>query len=331
MLAPAALAQTWVLTPSKSTASLRGTSVVTATEAWASGTGGTCLHTIDGGESWIQTPVAGASKVDFRGVVGLGSNSALLMASGEGAQSAVYRTGDGGGTWSLLFADPDPKGFFDTLVTTNDGTGMLLGDPVNGAFTLFRWNLKQPRPQRITLPPAFPGEGAFAASNTAMAVRGAHVWFGTGGKSGARVFRSSDGGKSWSIARTALGGGDGAGIFSLAFRDEQHGIAVGGDYTKPNERAHSIAVTTDGGATWTEPADSKPRGYRSGVAWLPDHRIWITVGPSGSEWSRDDGQHWTPFDDGPFHAIGVGPGDLAYATGPNGRIGKLMWTATSHL
>jgi hypothetical protein len=48
-----------------------------------------------------------------------------------------------------------------------------------------------------------------------------------------------------------------AGIFSLAFRNGQIGVAVGGDYKQPNESTRTAAYSTDGGAHWLL-AESSP-------------------------------------------------------------------------
>ena len=64
------------------------------------------------------------------------------------------------------------------------------------------------------------------------------AWFGTGGLGGGRVFHSEDGGQTWSVAKTPIRHDSAsAGIFSLAFSDALHGVAVGGDYMKPDESA----------------------------------------------------------------------------------------------
>jgi hypothetical protein len=89
--------------------------------------------------------------------------------------------------------------------------------------------------------------------------------------------------------------------------------------------AGNVAVTSDGGGTWVEPAGAHPNGYRSAVAFLAGRRVWIAVGTSGSDISRDDGQSWKAFDSGPYNAIGSAGGDVVWAVGPGGRIGKLQF------
>ena len=114
--------------------------------------------------------------------------------------------------------------------------------------------------QKMKGPSANKDEGAFAASGTCVFTRGTReAWFGTGGIGGARVFHSEDSGQTWSVAKTPIRHDSAsAGIFSLAFSDALHGIAVGGDYMKPDESAGTIAITVDGGKTWTRSGDPRP-------------------------------------------------------------------------
>jgi photosystem II stability/assembly factor-like uncharacterized protein len=118
------------------------------------------------------------------------------------------------------------------------------------------------------------GEGAFAASNTCIAiVRSAsdsNAWFATGGKT-ARVFHSADRGHSWEVFDTPrVHGADSAGIFSIAFRDARHGVIAGGDYKRPKDDGPNLAVTEDGGKTWTL-SGLHPLAYFSAVAY--DRRV----------------------------------------------------------
>jgi photosystem II stability/assembly factor-like uncharacterized protein len=113
------------------------------------------------------------------------------------------------------------------------------------------------------------------------------------------------------------GGTDSSGVFSLAFRDLKHGLAVGGDYTKPDASVGTAAWTADGGRHWTA-ASKPPHGYRSAVAWYADTKAWIAAGTNGSDISRDDGKTWQRLDDGNWNAL-----SLPYIVGPGGRIGRL--------
>ena len=99
-------------------------------------------------------------------------------------------------------------------------------------------------------------------------------------------------------------GGESSGIFSLAFRDATHGVAVGGDYKQPERRDGTAAFTSDGGVTWTA-ASEPPAGYRSAVAWDEMLRAWVAVGPTGSDISYDDGKMWKQFDKAGWNALSL--------------------------
>src|SRR5665213_3334883 len=190
-VATAASAQ-WDIQESGTKASLRGIHSLGKGIAWASGTDGTVLRTEDGGYLWQHCTVPpGAEKPDFRGVQGFDENTALVMSSGKGDLSRLYKTTDGCQTWKLVFTNPDKEGFWDalqfyqgktfeaahngkdgTLIQTPSRTdGMLIGDPVNEAFAIFstrdggstwhRWGANAGTRKAN----AYPLESLFAASN----------------------------------------------------------------------------------------------------------------------------------------------------------------------
>src|SRR5215831_461743 len=100
-LALAACAQSWQPQQSNSTASLRGLCAVDSRVVWASGTGGTYLRTTDGGATWQARTVLGAESLDFRDIQAFDARTAYLLSIGPGQQSRIYKTVDGGATWSL--------------------------------------------------------------------------------------------------------------------------------------------------------------------------------------------------------------------------------------
>ncbi len=303
-------------------------SAVNAAVVWASGAGGACLRTTDGGANWRAAQVPGAEALDFRGIRAINSRTVYLLSSGSGDQARIYKTTDGGSHWALQFTNPDPKGFFDAMAFWDARHGIVLGDPVDSQFAILTTGDGGRHWQRQHTPPALPHEGAFAASNTCLFVRGKReAWFGTGGPGSARVFHSRDRGRTWTVAAAPVrNDGASAGIFSLAFSDSLHGIAVGGDYAKDRENRQNIAVTEDGGRTWTAPAGPGPQGFRSAVAYLPDGKMWLATGTSGSDVSTDNGKTWKLFDSGAYHAVSFvsilrnNRGAAGWAVGPRGRI-----------
>lgn len=175
------------------------------------------------------------------------------------------------------------------------------------------------------MPPALEGEFAFAASGTCLVTADQAAWFATGGGSAARVFRTDDRGRTWQAVTAPVPSGPSAGIYSLAFRDSQHGIALGGDFATPTSAPDGAAVSGDGGQTWAT-ASKQPGEYRSGSAWAPQFGwIALAVGPTGSDISYDGGSQWQRFDAGSFDAVNCAEGGACWASGEQGRIARLAW------
>src|SRR5580698_7080098 len=115
---------------SHTTEGLRGVSAVSRAVAWASGTYGTYLRTIDAGRTWTPAQVPDTATLDFRAVVAFSADEAFLMSAGPGEQSRIYHTSDGGKNWQLKFTNSNPKGFFDSMVFWDAKRGVVLGDPI---------------------------------------------------------------------------------------------------------------------------------------------------------------------------------------------------------
>lgn len=319
----------WESQTSGTTVRLRGVSAVNQSIAWASGEHGTYTRTVDGGKTWITNHVPGAEALDFRDVDAFSRDTAYLLAIGEGEKSRIYKTTDGGLNWTLQFKNSRPTAFFDAMAFWDSEHGIAVSDPVDGRFVIITtidggatWKEMPTK----GMPLALEGEGAFAASGTCIAVQGKRdVWFGTGGPNGARVFRSQDGGRNWTVTTTPLTSGKTAGIFSVLFQDSRHGVIVGGDYTKEHEVGNNVAWTSDGGKSWQLAETKRPNGYRSGVALAHDSkgRNLIAVGPSGSDFSVSDGKSWRILGEEGFHSVSFAPrSNVGWAVGESGRIAK---------
>jgi photosystem II stability/assembly factor-like uncharacterized protein len=241
--------------------------------------------------------------------------------------------------------DRRPEIFLDAMAFWDDNHGMAFGDPIDGRLVILKthdgsrtWSAaaREQRPQTL------PGEAGFAASGTCLCLQGDRVFIGLGGDHAdvlsdtaatarpprARILMSPDRGRSWQVAETPLRAGAASGIFSIAFADERHGVAVGGTYDDPADKTGNICITADGGRSWVRPA-SPPRGYRSCVvvvrreAWARRPRL-LAIGKTGSDYSTDLGQTWKPLDNEGFYAVDCsGDGETVVAVGAEGRIGIL--------
>jgi photosystem II stability/assembly factor-like uncharacterized protein len=338
----------WELTPTGSAARLRGLSALSEKLAWASGSAGTVLRTTNRGATWQSVGPPGTQNLEFRDIEAFDRETALILSIGNGPNSRIYRTTNAGRTWSLVFLNEDPNAFYDCMTFFDRRHGLALSDPVDGRFRILAtrdggrsWHVVN-----ADMPPALPGEFAFAASGQCIVSTGdiprghrgddhddddddddddrggRQAWFATGGNAIARVFRTRDGGKSWKVANTPVRSGPTAGIFALAFRDTENGLAVGGDFLAPTVAPDHMALTGDGGRSWRLVTQA-PNEYRSGAHWVDD-RSAIVVGPSGSDASFDRGRSWQGFDEGSFDTVDCVKGGACWASGEQGRVAYLV-------
>lgn len=292
---------------------------------WTSGSNGVILKSLDEGKTWQRLRVKDSDSLDFRGMVAFSEKTAYVVSSGDGDKSGVYKTADGGETWELQYTDNRKEFFLDSLACLSEKECLALGDPINGKFLLLKtsdgehWN---PLPAN-NMPPALPGEGAFAASNSCLVFSSEkEIFFGTGGPA-ARVFHSADGGLTWTVARTPLvQGNPWSGIFSLGFDEDSRLIVLGGDYKEPDYAERVAATSLDNGKTW-QLAARQPGGFRSGIAHL-DHGRMVAVGPNGEDVTNDSGVHWKHTDSLNLNAVAILDIGTGWAVGPHGTIARFV-------
>jgi len=320
----------WEIQNSGTNASFRGLSVISETTAWASGSNGTIVRTIDGGKSWQTDNISGAASLDFRDIEAFDENTAIVISAGRPAK--IYKTIDGGKNWVEKYSNDSEGIFFNSMVFWDEKNGIAVGDPIDGNFTIITTNDSGENWSQVpskNIPQALAKEANFAASGTCIAMQGKDkAWFGTGG-SVARVFYSSDRGRNWNVSNTpVISDSASMGIFSLAFFDEKNGIVVGGDYKNPAGKARNAAITKDGGITWTLIDEGvQPYGYRSCVAYVPNTsgRKLLAVGITGTDVSFDSGHTWANIDTVGYHSIGFPSFDaVGWAVGTEGRVAKLI-------
>jgi len=313
---------------SGSTAELRGIAVRDATHAWATGAGGAVLRTRDG-KTWEKVAIPDGGDLDYRDVAALTDEVVVLLACGPGGKSRVYRSTDAGKTWKLVHTNPDADGFYDAFAFWDDKNGILVGDPVKGNFQILltsdggaTWTLQPPG----TFPPAFKGEGLFAASGTCLIALPStkRAWFVTGGARVSRVFQTLDGGHYWNSFVTPLAAGNpSSGLFSVAFLDEMRGVVVGGDYKDPKKVGLNAARCDDGGRKWT-PAPISAAGFYSAVVAVGGGKDrLVAVGPVGIAVSDDAGKSWIQVDATPLNAAAFAGPDAGWAVGTKGTIVRL--------
>ncbi len=207
--------------------------------------------------------------------------------------------------------------FLDGMDILPSGKGFLMGDPVDGYFTLYKtndfglhWSEISPKL------PAENGEAGFAASgSTVRCLNDSTFAFVSGGMK-SRFFKTSNAGKTWQITELNYPKSNGSGPFSLCFINEKEAVIVGGEYTQPTNSDNTSFYTFDGGLTWL-PSEKPTLGYRSCVIFCEGNLY--ACGTTGIDISTDLGKNWESFVEGNYFAMHERNG-IIYASIPRGKI-----------
>lgn len=260
---------------------------------------------------------------EFRATGHTATDFFLLSA---GSPALLYKTGDQG-SMELVYKDEDPAVFYDSMAFWDDLNGIAAGDAMEGCLSILitrdgghSWE-KVPCEE---LPPALPGEGAFAASNTNIAIAGASCWIVT---SRGRFLYSPDKGQQWELLETPLEpSSETQGLYSVDFYDAMQGYAIGGDYTRPGANSENKLATDDGGRTWAFKASGAFPGYMSCVQYVPgrDGKDLVAVGFKGIAYSDDRGANWKQLSETGFYSLRFVDDSTAIASGKD-RIARLRF------
>lgn len=231
-------------------------------------------------------------------------------------------------TTKIVYTEQHEKVFYDCIKFFNNGKdGIAVGDPTSDCPSIIITSDGGNTWKKIPcsdLPTFKEGEAFFAASNTNIEIVNNTVWIASGGTK-ARILKSTNKGKTWTIHNTPIIQGDGPqGIYSIDFLDEQNGIAIGGNYAKPKDNSKNKAVTTNGGETWQIIADNKNPEYKSCVQYVPNTqgKEVFAVGKTGISFSNNKGKTWTQVSDKPFYTIQFVNKNTAWLAG-NETIAKM--------
>ena len=131
---------------------------------------------------------------------------------------------------------------------------------------------------------------------------------------------------TWNVYETPIiQGTNSQGIYSVDFADENNGIVIGGDYSKPNENFKNKAITSDGGKSWTLVADGERPNYKSCVQYVPNTngKEVFAVGKTGVSYSNNGGISWKEISNEAYYTIQFVNNNTAWLSG-NNKIGKLI-------
>jgi len=241
----------------------------------------------------LRTLILESPSGEFRSVITTGNTTIGMVA------------GDNGEIWSTTATRPflavDKKTLFFDDMDRYGNSVAVLGDPVNGEFSLFLFDLSAGKLQTLNAPKSIKDEACYAASGTTVLHPSAStILFISGGSNAARFHRTDDLGKTWTSVDLPMRQGEGCGPFSIHFTDREHALIVGGCYTSPNEGTKTSLYSTDGGKSWNV-SETATRGYRSCVTG--NRKRQFACGTNGIDISTDGGKNWKAFDSGNYCAL----------------------------
>lgn len=272
---------------------------------WAVGVLGQVLATSDGGRTWVEQDAG--TDIDLSEVVALDGNSAIVAGVGRGHSDVmvsllphtIRRTDDGGSTWREVHL---PGGY-------RVGAIDVLDDAAHGWVSGLRCPSEEGSPcdpvQQAVLRTTDGGATWIVVNDddrrrwfTGMQFKTPDVGWATGyecedetGVCTAKLFRTSDGGRTWSLVR----GDADPGVNAVVAFDARSALVVETACVR-EECNHTLLETRDGGHTWAL-AGGPERGYGSEL--LAFHGR--TNGIWGDRWTAD-GRTWNPRVDFPVTA-----------------------------
>lgn len=308
VVAISAMAQ-WVQQASGFTAPSRGIQYMHALNeqvVWASaydgsGSGATInefTRTTNGGTTWIPGQVMGGNTYGIGNICAISGQIAYVaIYRGSGNQDnncGVYKTTDGGATWTQLpGALQGAASFANNVWFWNEMEGMCHGDVRDNYFEIYTTTNGGATWQRVpasSIQNGTPISGEGGWTTVIEAVGDSTIMFGT---NKGRVFISNDRGFTWVATNTNMTLATNGGINEIAFTDPLNGIVT------QNLAPVQIRRTNDGGMTWTPVVYEGPYLTNSLTAVPGTPSTYVSTGAAsgntGITYSHNAGNSWTYF------------------------------------
>lgn len=252
-------------------------------------------RTTDGGNTWTAGQTGAPSTYDWSMIFGLDANTAwaVYYDAVAGAGGGIYKTSDGGATWSQQGAGSIYAGaasFPNVVHFWDANNGFSMGDPLGGYYEIYTtadggntWV----RVPQASIPAPTSGEYGIVGH---YEVVGDTVWFDT---NKGRVYRSVDRGLTWTVASTGITV-PANGAIDICFYSATNGLAR---LYNATTGGNSMRITSNGGTTWSAVT---PVGsfFGSDVQHIPGTASTListgaATGFVGTSFSYNGGINWT--------------------------------------
>ena len=254
----------WTIQTSGVTNYLFSVKAVNQSVAWAAGAGGTVIRTVNGGGTWTSVGGGAIGTNDIYNIDALDANTAFVTTSPSG--TFIFRTTNGGATWQQVYTDASNGAFIDAISMLNPSVGIAQGDPTGGRWTILYTSNGGTTWVRDTVNAPLQQGTESGTQNGLARIGNTHAWFTA--SQGGRIYRTTNGGASWSSSSVPTA----TGTNNVWFNDTQYGVAT-------SIGSNLVFRSTDGGATWTSitPAGS---GFLLACAGSGTSDFWYARGTS---------------------------------------------------
>jgi photosystem II stability/assembly factor-like uncharacterized protein len=264
--------------------------------AWTISSNSFAYRTTDGGQNWQQTALVTSTEATAV-IEAIDSVMAFVGGAGlaGGGNANLYRTTDAGQSWDVIYTATGSSSYWNMIQLFDSLNGIAMSDPPDGsgAFLIVKTTDGGNTWAPIANPPVA-NTNEFGINNAFQFYDNMNGWFGTGGFGGGmggRVFRTTDGGETW----TGFASGNPNFVWSVNFVSPTIGVRTSGS-------SPYLTRTTDGGQTWT-PVTNLPvpvttfMGGGAVVSTPTSNQIWVygeATSPSDPFMitSTDGGQSW---------------------------------------
>lgn len=342
LVSSSAFSQYWSTQNSAFTTPSRGISgieVFDANTAWAFAYDGQTsannvqefTKTSNGGTTWTSGTInVGDPDMTITNISGVSGTTAwvgALFSTDSDGLGAVYKTVNGGSTWTAQQSFSTFGSSYLNFVHAFDANNVVAGgDPESGRFELYTTSnggTNWTRVPAASLPTPLNGEYGYNAGYYAA---GNNIFFYT---NKGRIYKSIDKGLNWTIAFTGstysltdFGGATVSG--DMAWSDANKGIVLKKNYLGSTPTALAIYRTLDGGATWSTVTFTgiSAASNITDITYVPGTDILVATSSSqttGGSWkSLDNGSTWAALDTGVQHlAVRCSDANTCYSGGFN--------------
>lgn len=185
----------WVELNSGVGVKLNSISSIKELTTWVCGNNGTVIKSSNMGDSWSNGNLSGISAAVTLNHIYCLNQNLVFCAGSEGSSAYLYRTINGGTSWDIVKQQLNGK--FNALHFIDNTTGILIGDPVGGRWSI--WKTVNGGINWDSTGCYLPQNGIEKGFSNSLWASGNNIWFGT---DNFRVYKTDNYALSWQTLLT---------------------------------------------------------------------------------------------------------------------------------